>query len=56
MKLGLIDWIIIASGVLAVGIFTAVEVVKFMKEKKEKKAQRIEKKEVVKEENENDEE
>lgn len=43
MKLGLIDWIIIGSGILAVAIFTTIEVIKFKKEKKEKDAERIEK-------------
>ena len=43
MKLGLIDWIIIGAGVLAVAIFTTIEVIKFKKEKKEKDAERIEK-------------
>ena len=43
MKLGLIDWIIIGAGILAVAIFTTIEVIKFKKEKKEKDAERIEK-------------
>lgn len=58
MKLGLIDWIIIGSGILAVAIFTIIEVVKFKKEKKEKDAERIEKAKgnVVAELNEDDDE
>lgn len=58
MKLGLIDWIIIGSGIMAVAIFTTIEVIKFKKEKKEKDAERIEKAKgnVVAEQNEDDEE